>query len=148
MQWLRNRNALAVIVILILVIAVAVIGMTMRTSATTEPSDAEASGDLLYLLVTAGSITYEPIPLYGESAFTLTQSEDKVNVIHATHDSIWMESSTCENQNCVEQGMVTAENRNSRVLGNMIICLPNRVQLELFTADELREIGIMIADSQ
>ena len=156
MQWLRNRNVLAVIVVLVLAVVLAVIGMTMRVSRTItdEPlpgagaSDGDAPAeDALYLLVTAGSTTYEPIWLGGEGSFTLTQGEDMVNVIHVTTDSIWMESSTCENQDCVEQGVVTAENRQSRVLGNTIVCLPNRVLLELFTAQELKEMGFSLAES-
>ena len=157
MQWLRNRNALAVIVIVILAIAVAVVGMTMRVSRTISEESlpgVEASDDVLpttdaslYLLVTAGNTTYRPILLGPEDILTLTQSEDMVNTIHVTHDSVWMESSTCENQDCVEQGVVTAENRKSRVLGNTIVCLPHRVLLELFTADELRAMGLLAGES-
>ena len=152
MRMLRNRNVLAVLAILLLTAVVAVIGLTVRAPRTVsdetlpgvQASDG-AAGEPLYLLVTAGSTTYAPIRLDSEEIFTLTQGEDRVNVIHALPDRIWMESSTCENQDCVEQGEVTADNRGSRVLGNMIICLPNLVQLELFTADELREIGIPVA---
>ena len=152
MQWPRNRNALAVIMIVILAVAIAVIGMTIRPSRTisneplpgVEVSDStiSATDASLYLLVTVGNATYEPIPLEGENVLTLTQGDDMVNIIHTTSDSIWMESATCENQDCVEQGIVTADNRHFRALGNMIICLPHQVQLELFTADELREMII------
>lgn len=51
-----------------------------------------------------------------------------------------MESSTCENQDCVEQGTVTFDNLNSRILGRFIICLPNYVTLELFTPEETATI--------
>ena len=153
MRWPRNRNALAVLVIIILAIIIGIVGKMMRPSRTigdgqlprTTASDGgvPATDAALYLLVTAGSTTYEPIPLEGENVFTLTQGDDMVNIIHATPDSIWMESATCENQDCVDQGTVTAENRHLRALGNMIICLPHQVQLELFTADELREMNIL-----
>ncbi|MCH5287474.1 MAG: NusG domain II-containing protein [Christensenellaceae bacterium] len=156
MRWLRNRNALAVMLMVILAAAAAVAGLTMRGSRTVSDEqlpgtavsvDAEPSSDApLYLLVTAGSTTYEPILLEGETVFTLTQGDEMVNIIHATADSIWMESATCENQDCVEQGAVTRENRRTRVLGNMIICLPHQVQLELFTADELTAMGIEPAE--
>jgi hypothetical protein len=52
-----------------------------------------------------------------------------------------MEDSTCENHDCVEQGMVTLENRDERILSNMIICLPNQVTLQLFTPEELLEMA-------
>ena len=51
-----------------------------------------------------------------------------------------MEKSTCENQDCVNQGLVTLENRDARVLYNMIVCLPNQVMLELYTYDEIMEM--------
>ena len=47
-----------------------------------------------------------------------------------------MQFSTCDNQSCVQQGEVTLDNRDSRVLGNMIICLPNEVILEVLTPEE------------
>ena len=35
---------------------------------------------------------------------------------------------------------LTLENREERILGNMIICLPNQVTLQLFTPEELLEM--------
>lgn len=157
MQWLRNRNALAVIALVVLAVLVAAIGLTARPSRNvsdqplpgTEASDAPASAEdtAFYLLVSAGNTTYAPILLSMEDSLTLTQGEDMVNVIHVTPDSVWMESSTCDNQDCVEQGTVTADNRKTRILGNTIVCLPNRVLLELFTGDELRSMGLLPAES-
>ena len=156
MQWPKNRNILAVIVIVMLAIAIAAAGATMRGARTfsDEPlPGVEASSDIvsasdvsLYLLITAGSTAYAPIPLDDDHVFTLNQGEGIVNVIHATPDSVWMESATCENQDCVDQGVVTVENRKARLLGNMIICLPHLVQLELYTADELRAMGMLMTD--
>ena len=59
------------------------------------------------------------------------------NVIHLTPEGVYMEDSTCENHDCVEQGEVTLDNRKDRILGNFIICLPNQVTLQLFTPDEI-----------
>lgn len=94
-----------------------------------------------YLLVTVRGVQYEPILLEQEADFTLRQKDTgAVNVIHVTKDSIRMASSTCENQDCVEQGVVSVSNRNQRVLRNMIICLPNEVTLELLSAEEADRI--------
>jgi len=90
-----------------------------------------------YLVVSVGSTIYEPLPLLGEGAFTLKQDENTTNTVHVTRDSVWMEHSTCDNQDCVEQGTVTLENMESRVLYNMIVCLPNQVVLELHTPETL-----------
>ena len=157
MHWPRNRNALAVIVIIILAVAIAVVGLALRPLRTVSDAslpgtkntdDSAAATDAsLYLLVTAGGTTYKPILLEEENVLTLSQG-DMVNVVHVTPVSIQMESATCDNQDCVEQGVVTAENRKTRILGNTIVCLPHRVLLELFTADELQEIGFPVPENQ
>jgi len=100
--------------------------------ATAEPARA-------YLLVTVGGTVYEPIPLYEAGRYTVRRG-DYVNVIEVTADSIRMAESTCANQDCVEQGVVSLDNRDDRVLRNMIICLPNDVALELYTYEEMLEI--------
>ena len=95
-----------------------------------------------YVLVSYGSSSgWLPLPEEGEYTFPLTQvladGTFTENVIHLTTEGVYMESSTCENQDCVHEGLVTFENRDSRVLGNMIICLPNMVALELYTWEEV-----------
>ena len=60
-----------------------------------------------------------------------------VNVIHVTPSGVYMESANCENQDCVLQGEVTLDNKGSRPLENMIICLPHQVVLELYSTEEL-----------
>lgn len=65
------------------------------------------------------------------------KNEDKVNVIRLTPNSVMMESSTCDNQDCVNQGEVSLENLSSRVLYNMILCLPHSVSIELYSQQEM-----------
>ena len=89
-----------------------------------------------YLLVTTGSGVYSPIPLNEDNAFRIAQKDGSENVIHIGKNSFYMESSNCDNQNCVEEGEVTLENRDSRVLFNMVICLPHGLSLELLTRAE------------
>ena len=93
-----------------------------------------------YLLVTVGGVAYQPLPLTQEGDYTITQKETGAeNVIHVSETGVYMKSSTCENHDCVQQGEVTLDNKDARVLGNMIICLPNQVTLELYSAQELRD---------
>lgn len=90
-----------------------------------------------YLLVSVGDVSYEPIPLLEDGDFTLYQNDQATeNVVHVTRDSVCMKSASCDNQDCVQQGTVTLDNRDLRVLQNMIVCLPNQVMLELLTAEE------------
>lgn len=108
---------------------------TEPTSAAEAPAATNAPADA-YLVVTVAGAMYEPIPLYEPGRYTVTRGEC-VNVIEVTEDSVWMAESSCDNQDCVEQGVVSLGNKASRVLQNMVICLPNEVVLELYTRDEL-----------
>ena len=99
-----------------------------------------ASQTKAYLLVTVGGVVYRPLPLTEEGEYTLTQENGAQNVIHVTADSVNMQSSTCDNQDCVMQGTVSLENMEDRLLGNMIVCLPNQVTLELYTAEEMTHL--------
>ena len=102
------------------------------------PDDTRDAVARLHGVAQAGSITYQPIPLIEEGEYSVIQEETGAeNVIHVTTESVDMKSSTCENQDCVKQGVVSLDNRDSRLLGNMIICLPNQVTLELYTTEEL-----------
>lgn len=53
------------------------------------------------------------------------------NTIVLTEKGFYMGHSTCKNQLCVEQGPVTLDNYKTRAMGTRIICLPNRVVVEL-----------------
>ena len=74
---------------------------------------------------------YALSPLIAGETLTVTQENGKENVIRMTENGFYMESSTCEGHDCVQQGAVTHENWYTRILGNEIICLPNRVQVLL-----------------
>ncbi len=114
---------------------------TATPDATVAPSPAKA-----YVLVTtAAAAGWLPLPEEGEVSYPLRQTlpdgTEAVNVIHLTPDGMYMEDATCANHDCVGQGLVTLENRDERILGNMIICLPNQVTLQLFTPEEVLEMA-------
>ena len=92
-----------------------------------------------YLLVTTSSGTHSPIPLAEETSFTINYQGDEFNTIHIGKNYFFMEESSCENQNCIEEGTVSLENRESRVLYNMVLCLPHNLSLELLDRDEAYE---------
>lgn len=115
--------------------------VTVTAPQATDAAEATDAPAKAYLLVTVGGTVYQPLPLTRDGRYTVTQKATGAeNVIHVTEDSVNMESSTCENQDCVNQGVVSLENKNERILANMIICLPNQVTLELYTPDEMRQL--------
>ena len=93
-----------------------------------------------YLLVTSSGGITAPIPLNDDNAFTVRQADGSVNTVHIGKDSFYMEYSNCDNQNCVEQGEVTLENRDTRLLFNLVICLPHNLSLEMLTRDEAQAV--------
>ena len=166
---MKKPNLLAVGIILALIVLVALFAaffpqkrtidadapaVTLDTSATEAPQATEAptaqpGADAqateipeveAYLIITVQGNIYEPLPLTGEGTFTIRQDETIYNTVHITPTSMWMEHSSCDNQDCVEQGVVSLENMTDRVLYNMVICLPNQVSLELHTPETLMDI--------
>ena len=100
-----------------------------------------ARGDVL--VQTGTQSGWLPLPDAEEDSYTfplIQQTADGgfvQNHIHVTPEGVSMAFSTCENQDCVEQGEVTLENRETRPLMNYIICLPNQVTLALYTPEEV-----------
>lgn len=78
---------------------------------------------------------YSQTPLRTGERVTIEQPDGSKNVILMTENGFQMESSTCRDQLCVDQGQVTMENWKGRKLGNQVICLPNRVVVELKLSD-------------
>ena len=112
--------------------------------ASVEPGATPQPAKAYVLVQTATQIGFLPVPDEGEYAYHLEQvtpdGTPAENVIHVTSEGVYMEDSTCENHDCVDQGEVTLQNRKDRILGNMIICLPNQVTLQLLTPDEVLEM--------
>ncbi len=93
-----------------------------------------------YLVVQVDNILYDPIPLLEVRDISIQQPDGKLNIVRVAPGAISMHMSTCHNQNCVEQGTVTLENRDRRILSNEIICLPNRVILRLLNSEEAQAL--------
>ena len=169
---MRNRNLIVLAVAAVLILLVAGLSLlpqqkrAVESGATVAPAQTsgpeaqetqaapsvspEASQAPLadaYLLVSVAGVLYEPIAIYEEGEYTVRRGEME-NGIHVTPNSVTMQSSTCDNQDCVLQGTVTLENMAERVLGNMIICLPNEVTLELYTPEGLTDVLLSMEQPQ
>ena len=85
-----------------------------------------------------------PLPIEGEYTRTIRQTmadgTEAINVLHLTPNGVWMEDANCEGHDCIHEGEVTLENREERVLWNMIICLPHQLSLELITREEAEQL--------
>ena len=98
------------------------------------PQTEEVKG---HVIITVGGRQYgDPIPMDRDKIITIRQENGEINKIRITPDSVDMEYSTCENQDCIGEGTITLDNYNDRILGTWIICLPNQVTIEMVPADK------------
>lgn len=74
---------------------------------------------------------YREAALGKEETIIIRQDNGCENVVHLTENGFFMESANCHNQLCIGQGEVTTENYPLRSLGTHVLCLPNRVDVEL-----------------
>ena len=101
------------------------------------PQAQNASDVKGHVIITLNGRQYgDPIPMDRDKIITIRQDDEKINKIHITPDSVVMESSTCENQDCVGEGEITLENYKTRILSTYIICLPNGVQIEMVPVEQ------------
>ena len=89
----------------------------------------EAEGALI--LIEVDRHEYARVALGSPQTVTIDQEDGKQNIIEVLADGAYMRFSTCENQLCVHQGQVTVDNYEFRPTQGFIICLPNRVTVEL-----------------
>jgi len=83
------------------------------------------------VIITIGGEEYARVPLSKPQTVTVAQDNGCVNVVEVSDHGAVMVASTCDNQLCVEMGEVTVDNWEFRPNQQFIICLPNRVSVEL-----------------
>ncbi|MBQ2930157.1 MAG: NusG domain II-containing protein [Clostridia bacterium] len=83
------------------------------------------------VIITVDGKEYKRIPLSQPQTVTVRQADGCVNTVEVTERGAVMQSSTCGNQLCVKMGEVTVDNWEFRPNQQFIICLPNRVSVEL-----------------
>ena len=83
------------------------------------------------VIISVDGEEYARVPLSKPQTVTVAQKDGSVNVVEVSDHGAVMISSTCDNQLCVEMGEVTVDNWEYRPNQQFIICLPNRVGVEL-----------------
>ena len=83
------------------------------------------------VIITVDGKEYTRVPLSRPQTVTVRQDNGCVNVVEVSDHGAVMQSSTCDNQLCVHMGEVTVDNWEFRPNQQFIICLPNRVSVEL-----------------
>ncbi len=102
---------------------------------------APGANEKAYLRIEIDGKPSQVVALDSERDIALEQEDGRRNIVHIFPGGFRMAESSCRNQDCIEQGEVTASNRAKRVLYDKVVCLPNKVALTLYTeADEPVEI--------
>lgn len=119
---------------------------TEAPEATDAPQSANMVGPMMpkqtekvrgHVVITVAGRQYgDPIPMDRDKIITVKQENGAINRIHITPEYVEMESSTCENQDCIGEGEVNVNTYKDRILSTYIICLPNQVTIEMVPADE------------
>ena len=108
----------------ILLIAAAMLALTLFN----RPMTAVAENTVI---ITVDGKEYARVPLSKPQTVTIEQKDGCVNVVQVSGRGAVMLSSTCDNQLCLQMGEVTVDNWETRPNQQFIICLPNRVGVEL-----------------
>lgn len=87
--------------------------------------------DFVNVYLGTGGDPYRRAPLGEDGILRIDQGDGRLNVIEIKGGGVQMAYSTCVNQDCVREGVVTEESRKRRALGDWIVCLPNGVSIEL-----------------
>ena len=129
----RNKNVWILAVLALLVLAVGGLAL-LRARTDTRRAD---PGREVRIFQNGRLVMTEHLgPLH---EVTVKGENGEENVVALDEEGVWMKSSTCHNQLCVHEGKVTYENYASRYYGTDIICLPNRVTVELVLLDGERD---------
>ncbi len=117
------------IIIIAAVLAVALLSIPVVGYFSAQRTTDQAQ-DFVYIYV--GNNLYEAVALTEAKVVHIDQGSGKVNDVEISADGhVYMKDSTCDNQDCVKQGEMTADNIEQRPMRNWVVCLPNEISIEL-----------------
>ena len=117
-----KKNWLVIIIVAAAVLALLAVSVLARPMTAVEED---------MVIITIDGKEYTRVPLSRPQTVTVKQDNGCINVIEVSDHGAVMSSSTCDNQLCVQMGEVTVDNWEFRPNQQFIICLPNRVSVEL-----------------
>ena len=117
-----KKNWLVIAIVAVFALAALGVSLLVRPQTMVEENS---------IIITIDGKEYKRVPLSQPQTVTVTQDNGCVNVVEVSDRGAVMRSSTCDNQLCVNMGEVTVDNWQFRPNQQFIICLPNRVSVEL-----------------
>ena len=117
-----KKNLLVILIVLLVSVGLLAVVLLNRPMTAVEED---------MVIITIDGKEYTRVPLSKPQTVTVKQDNGCVNVVEVSDHGAVMLSSTCDNQLCVQMGEVTVDNWEFRPNQQFIICLPNRVGVEL-----------------
>ncbi len=111
------------IIIIALVLAIGLGGM-----AVVQMMGSKAAGTAR---IYVGDTLLDEVSLDKDQIIEIDQGSGVVNHVEVKDGAIFMADSTCPDKQCVYQGAMSADTYEQRALFNWIVCLPNRIVVEL-----------------
>lgn len=118
----------------IIIVAVLAVAFAAFMAVSLLQSRENAVEDFVYIYV--NDTLYEADPLDEDKLIEIDQGSGMVNHIQIKDGKVYMADSTCDNQDCVDQGSMDEENVDTRPMRNWVVCLPNGISIELRLAGE------------
>ena len=84
-----------------------------------------------YAQVYLDGLPYAELSLASDELLTITQDDGKINQIEVSAGRIRMRSANCPDHTCVACGWLDPADRHLLPDDRWIVCLPNRVSIEL-----------------
>ncbi|MCD7801877.1 MAG: NusG domain II-containing protein [Clostridiales bacterium] len=86
--------------------------------------------DSLTVVIRQDGAVVATLPLEEDAAYTVQGEDGAVNRVVIEDEAVYMEEASCPDRLCVKQGKI-------RYAGDSLICLPNRVVVEITGQDDL-----------
>lgn len=120
-----------------IIIIVAVLAVALITIPVVRYLSSQRTTEQDYVYIYVGDVLYEADPLGEEKTVKIDQGDGVVNDVQISADGkVYMLDSTCDNQDCVYQGEMSAANIEERPMRNWIVCLPHQISIELRLAND------------
>ncbi len=91
-------------------------------------------GNSNYVVISVDGEEYKRVSLT-EPQTVIIDKNGRHNEIKITENGVYVKNANCDNQDCILQGEANLQNIEERIMGGWIVCLPNKVSIELVKGD-------------
>lgn len=91
-------------------------------------------GNKNYVVISVDGEEYKRVSLT-EPQTVIIDKNGRHNEIEITENGVFVKNANCDNQDCILQGEANLQNIEERIMGGWIVCLPNKVSIELVKGD-------------